>query len=320
MSGLHAYFRSSRPPKPRGLHAYFRQARGGDCQSKESSCALQEVVAESSDAEMTGQVQFVSSDSDDELMQPHKPTRTVNSRKSSLSVYAHDESLLHDCIQQQTYLVPRVNMELEGLTHPAEIKAARCLSNGRAPWSNLSDIMNDLPAAPKSRWSQEQLPAGMKAAKSFMTGTWSRGPHVGLMRNMRNFPLTSRLLAQIVSQVDGQHRFSSLTFACNVLSKPHKDSHNAKGSSNLIVPCSVYQGGELWVQDALGSTALQSAGQVGFLMDTTMPSQFQPEHQHATAPWGGDRLIIIGFHVRNTEKLSRMDRTALCDLGFQLQD
>eukprot|EP00439_Symbiodinium_sp_Y106_P068155 s5735_g11.t1 len=230
-------------------------------------------------------------------MQPHKLTRTVETRKSSLSVYAHDERLLRDCIQQQTYLVPRVNVELEG----PETKAARCLSSGRVPW------------------------------------------------------LTSRLLAQIVSHVDRQHRFSSLTFACNVLSKPHKDSHNAKGRLNLIVPCSVYQGGESWVQDALGSTALQSAGQVGFLMDTTTPIQFQPEHQHATAPWGGDRLIIIGFHVRNTEKLSRpiqfqpehqhatapwggdrliiigfhvrnteklsrMDRTALCDLGFQLQD
>ena len=204
----------------------------------------------------------MNSDSDNELMQPHKLTRTVETRKSSLSVYAHDERLLRDCIQQQTYLVPRVNVELEG----PETKAARCLSSGRVPW------------------------------------------------------LTSRLLAQIVSHVDRQHRFSSLTFACNVLSKPHKDSHNAKGRLNLIVPCSVYQGGESWVQDALGSTALQSAGQVGFLMDTTTPIQFQPEHQHATAPWGGDRLIIIGFHVRNTEKLSRMDRTALCDLGFQLQD
>ena len=258
----------------------------------------------------------MNSDSDNELMQPHKLTRTVESRKSSLSVYAHDERLLRDCIQQQTYLVPRVNVELEG----PETKAARCLSSGRVPWSSLSAIMNDLPAESKSRWSQEQLPAGMKAAKSFMTGAWSRGPHVGLMRNMQTFPLTSRLLAQIVSHVDRQHRFSSLTFACNVLSKPHKDSHNTKGSLNLIVPCSVYQGGESWVQDALGSTALQSAGQVGFLMDTTTPIQFQPEHQHATAPWGGDRLIIIGFHVRNTEKLSRMDRTARCDLGFQLQD
>ena len=72
MSGLHAYFRSSRPPKPRGLHASFRQARSGDCQSTVSSCTLPEVVTESSDAEMTDQVQFVNSDSDNELMQPHK--------------------------------------------------------------------------------------------------------------------------------------------------------------------------------------------------------------------------------------------------------
>ncbi|CAE7335092.1 unnamed protein product [Symbiodinium sp. KB8] len=58
-------------------------------------------------------------------------------------------------------------------------------------------------------------------------------------------------------------QFSSCTLARNVCSKPHRDSYNAEGSWNLVVPCSTFQGGEVDDTTRFGTRA-GAAEQLGY--------------------------------------------------------
>ena len=150
-----------------------------------------------------------------------------------------------------------------------------------------------------------------------MTGAWARGPHCGLTRTTATFPVVSQLLTSILGGVDASFMFSACTLARNVCSKPHRDKFNARGSWNLAVPCSRFQGGEIWVQDSEGNTILAPEGEPSTLWDASSPTRFDPMSWHATAPWGGDRLILIGFHTRHVEALPQESKAVLCNLGFK---
>ena len=80
-----------------------------------------------------------------------------------------------------------------------------------------------------------------------------------------------------------------------------------------MIPCSSFQGGEVWVQNPEGKTTLS-----GILWDVHTPLRFDPKNLHATAPWGGDRMVLIGFHVRHMQKLPVEDAELLRQLGFKL--
>ena len=85
-----------------------------------------------------------------------------------------------------------------------------------------------------------------------------------------------------------------------------------------MIPCSSFQGGEVWVQHTEGTIKLSQHGDPGILWDVHTPLRFDPKSLHATAPWGGDRMVLIGFHVRHTEKIPVEDAELLRQLGFKL--
>ena len=169
------------------------------------------------------------------------------------------------------YRLPVLKLEKLGTAESAaETMARSCFEQGAVTWMQLEAIMTALPDEPKMRWKQDTNQA-MAKPKTFLTGAWARGPHVGLTRNLRNYPQVSRLLAHILRGVDQDFQFSSCTLARNVCSKPHRDSYNAEGSWNLVVPCSTFQGGEVWVQHEAGATLLSQQGEPGTLWDTHSP-------------------------------------------------
>ena len=114
---------------------------------------------------------------------------------------------------------------------------------------------------------------------------------MGYTRNMKQFPWVSRLLAHVLGVVDSSFRFSSCTLSRNVCSAPHRDSFNAQGSYNLVVPCSKFQGGEIWVQNPEGGTYLSPQGVPGTMWDASTPTRFDPRAQHATVQWGGAETV-----------------------------
>ena len=319
MGDLFAFFGTKRrclAQRPQhGLHRYFDVSlpdaltdTGPDQTRIQDEGDAPQVGAASTQAAMM----VINSDSETEAPSLEQPKPQPQAHQPS-HVYGGREDLLRCCIQSQFYLVSARLVTLGPNAHPAEVLAARCLKMGRATWDELMSLMEKLPSDRKLRWASSAL--GSHPAKSFMTGSWARGPHFGLTKNLRTFPVASMLLAQIVSCVDSQHKFSSITLALNVESSVHRDSYNAQGSRNLILPCSKCQGGGVWIQQANCSTAL-TAGWSYYIWDTSTPVRFSPADAHATAPWGGDRLVLIAYHVRHTGELSVEDAEALTTAGF----
>ena len=269
----------------------------------------------SPELEIVDVIMAVDSESDEDYTQPHKFRRTVAAQNTWIEEHVAEGTYVSECIQMQTYMIPaRLTLSMD-LCSPAETIASECLRSGRVSWDSIARIMELLPQDSKPRWTSEDVQGGL-SSKSFLTGAWARGPHFGLMRNTKLYPKVSEMLANVIHNVDKQHKFSTLNLARNVASKPHKDSQNAKGTWNLVLPCSKYTGGGLWIQQARGSTSLSMEGPAGHVWDTSTPTRFCPESIHATAPWGGDRLVLIGFHVRHVHSLPKEDALHLQRLGF----
>ena len=310
MSGLYAYFKSAGDHRPRkrrdGLHRFF--GNGATASSSNDQTQEQQIIPQG--ATVQDAVMVVSSDSEVEYL----PSTFPRERQHA----GHPPVAGTYNVHVGQYMLPVLQLPRQLVAeHAAKIMARSCFEQGHATWLQIAAIMSALPDEQKRRWRQSEN-SSMAPAKSFMTGAWSRGPHAGLTRNLRSYPMVSRLLANIIRSVDPTFSFSSCTLARNVCSKPHTDCHNAPGSWNLVVPCSSYTGGELWVQHGEGTISLSPQGASGFLWDTTTPVRFDPRMQHATAPWTGDRVILIGYHVRHMSKLSEDDAAMLSKMGFKI--
>ena len=84
-----------------------------------------------------------------------------------------------------------------------------------------------------------------------------------------------------------------------------------------MVPASDFEKGELWIEDGAGNC--QMGGILGRLVQISRPFiSFDARTRHATSSWVGNRLILIGYHVRNAELLSAADQMELRRLGFRL--
>ncbi|CAE7875098.1 unnamed protein product [Symbiodinium microadriaticum] len=191
-----------------------------------------------------------------------------------VSVYAQSDIVFRACLQLQKYLIePIARPSTEGM-HQAELLANQCLCAGEAKWADLLRIVQLLPQS-RQRFPQQSL-AGELAPVTFTTGACARGPNVGITRSMRDYPRVTQVLAMIIQAIDPDHRFSSCTLSLNTGASPHRDSHNARGSNNLLVPCSAFEGGGIWLQNEKGSVRLEADGRLGSVMDVTSPIRFSP--------------------------------------------
>ena len=100
--------------------------------------------------------------------------------------------------------------------------------------------------------------------------------------------------------------------------KSHSGSGHDHPGYRPRVPCSIFEGGGLWLQNDRGSVRLESAGPLGSIMDVTSPIRFSPSQQHATMPWHGDRLVLVAFHVRHLANLPVEDPVDLTDCRFSI--
>ena len=150
-------------------------------------------------------------------------------------VYAQSDTVFRACLQLQKYLIEPIFRPILADMHPAEMLATRCLCTGEANWADLLRVAQKLPHPRQSRFPEYASP-GELAPASFTTGACARGPNVGITRNMKDFPRVTQVLAMIIQAIDPEHRFSSCTLSLNVGASAHRDSHNARSSSNLLVP------------------------------------------------------------------------------------
>ena len=65
---------------------------------------------------------------------------------------------------------------------------------------------------------------------------------------------------------------------------------------------------------------LERDGPVGRELPIVRPfTILQPHQRHATLPWRGERLILVGYHISFATRLSVNDCNRLATLGFFLE-
>ncbi|CAE7453884.1 unnamed protein product, partial [Symbiodinium necroappetens] len=204
--------------------------------------------------------------------------------------------------------------------HPAEQLALRMLAEGAASYQALDQLLTLLPHDAKKRRASVDGRWGA-GSKIFSTGAYYWCGASSVRRNLNLFPHASRLLAGIVGVIDPDHKFSTLSMIRNVLLPIHRDDGNLAGSHNLVIRCSVWDHGEIWIEQTGGSQMRRVRGNdvPGELHELTRPVRFNPHLLHGTHEWEGTRTIITAFHVRGTDSLACTDRMKLSDLQFRIQ-
>ncbi|CAE7481938.1 unnamed protein product, partial [Symbiodinium necroappetens] len=100
----------------------------------------------------------------------------------------------------------------------------------------------------------------------------------------------------------------------------HSDPHNHKDVPNVLIPLSVFTGGQLFVESDEGDVCLDVQNNIrGHIHPITLPFlAFDAHKRHSILPWSGCRLILGSFHVSGAERLPLGTRNILRSLGFSL--
>ena len=136
-----------------------------------------------------------------------------------------------------------------------------------------------------------------------------------------SFPFLSRhnCLHGCWHQSFGTLVFLQLGFFFNLQAPVHSDRNNDHRHCNLLLPGSHFSDGQIWVEGK-GEHPCPDAStkRLGYLLDVAKgPQRLPSERLHATCAWTGDRLLVVGFCVRDT---ARRDRQRLLDCGFHVPD
>ena len=85
----------------------------------------------------------------------------------------------------------------------------------------------------------------------FMSGAYSQGPLYGLRKNTTLLPWVSLLVCKYIRSCTSVP-FTSFVLQRNTLMRAHRDLNNAPDSSNVVLPCSSFAGGGLWLKSTSG--------------------------------------------------------------------
>ena len=200
----------------------------------------------------------------------------------------------------------------------ASLKKAPSLGHVLA--TDLCSVIQTLPTKPRSI-HQTDVYGAVLPPLVFGAGAYVHGPMRGLQNNTLRHELVVLALVSLIRSMAPGHKFSSFTVLQNVTSKVHRDQHNLQGSSNLVLPLTNFEGGELWVQCSGGASSMAGhSGHVLPLLQDGVPTPqfFDPHALHATLPWSGDRVVVAAYTIRDSGMLSVQDCAVLSRMGFLL--
>ena len=103
------------------------------------------------------------------------------------------------------------------------------------------------------------------------------------------------------------------------LMRAHRDLNNAPDSSNVVLPCSSFAGGGLWLQSTTGECPSLDGTMYGSVKNLTLPGiTFDPHQWHETRPWRGHRITIAIYTIKAVADLSSEHADILRRLEFAL--
>ena len=176
-------------------------------------------------------------------------------------------------------------------------------------WELLCDI---LPNGDPRREACADHPGSM----CFTSGAYSQGPLYGLRRNTTLLPWVTLLVCKYIRSCTNVP-FTSFVLQRNTLMRAHRDLNNAPNSSNVVLPCSSFEGGGLWLQSTTGDCPSLDGTMYGSVKNLTLPGiTFDPHQWHETRPWRGHRITIAIYTIKAVADLSSEHTDILRRLEF----
>ena len=189
--------------------------------------------------------------------------------------------------------------------HPAEQYATRLLSEELLTPDQCEVLALMLPSttAVPSRFGPQSA-----SQKVWSVGAFVHGGVAGVKTATAAFPASTRVFVKYVKQLQPDHQFNALAVTTDVGAQQHVDAHNV--GMNLIAGLSYFKGGALEVEGPDGKKLLPLDG------DHTH-QLFDPRLKHSTRTWyGGSRVVLIAYSVRDSGKLMKNKVDYLKDFGF----
>ena len=201
-------------------------------------------------------------------------------------------------------------------SNEAECLASRALRSGHVSEAQLIMLSRLLPDEDRVRESAIRSPG----QRSFTTGAYCHHGKAGLRKNLSAFPFCSQLLSRLIgSQFPGEP-FTSLALFLDISQPLHKDTTNGR-YNNLLLACSTFEDGGLWIEDPSGDSyrLVQGKNLAGRVIRWSEGRiTFDPHLWHATDGWSGTRLVLAAYSIAHSELLSLEDRRRLDSLGFSV--
>ena len=218
-----------------------------------------------------------------------------------------------------TYVLDPVPFPMEDMpAHQAELFSMRMLRRGHldmCDFSTLLELLDGACAGLKRKCASGDVSSGAMA--SFSVGAFVQGGLGGVLKCTRAFPWAVRLLVAVVRGCCYNHRFNAVSLHRNTFMAPRTDSHNARGFPNLVLPCSRWVGGGIWMAEATHLSTLVDASILGRVHAVRFPYVLLDPHVlHGTQIWSGDRIILIAYAVRDVSLIGPVDTRFLADYGF----
>ena len=158
-------------------------------------------------------------------------------------------------------------------------------------------------------------------------GAWTPGGMQGVTRSVHLFPMVTRYLNEFVRARcnDPAFTWTSIVIGKDSMAKVHSDSHNLKGSTNVLLSFGDHQGGKLWTEDPdvpnseavfqNDSRGVSLKGKVFNTYDT--PVHFDPSIKHCVLPYRGTRISITAYTSRGFPKMTNEETEQLKKFGFR---
>ncbi|CAE7258543.1 dnajb6-b [Symbiodinium sp. CCMP2592] len=208
---------------------------------------------------------------------------------------------------------PAASSEASRASSDVESLAASILQTP-APFdkSSLSQLIELLPM---------QSPPRGSVGRSFAAGAYAKGGLYGLHSNTNLFPNVCAVFAAQIRSLAPGECFTSFVILDDCSAEVHRDSNNDDSHCNILLKLSEFQGGAVWVEGDGDIEVTDPKGRVlkghELSWENNKITLDARNLYHATLPWTGRRLVLVGYHVRDFQRLPCDDRQRLIDIGFQ---
>ena len=204
-----------------------------------------------------------------------------------------------------------------------EAEAKKALLRGLMPGDLVASLADALPSSLRSIHGCGNFGSSL-APRAFTAGAFIHGPHAGLHTVTMEYELAVLVLVSVVRGMRPEMAFSTISLLRNIQATMHRDCHNHAQTYNFVLPMTHFSGGEVFVEDPYGKSSMgpwSIAGTVLPLLVDSEPSpvEFSPRLWHCNLPWGGERVILAAFHIRNPEMLPGNAALQLGRMGFRLR-